>query len=260
MEDAMEDESVMDDSVWHEDAVWRTVQRPVVPRHVVVLLFAGLSALAASGSRTAADEAVGAAAGNRRPYVTGIVGSSIGGNTQRNGSIGGLAAPTLGGDAAIGVAIDRESSPLKGAVRLEFEGRTRPRGGEAGSDVAATDIGQSMAANPGDGIPSAATEWSTMANLWRDVPITEHLGGYAGGGIGAEGGRDAAGDHRSGFTWQVGGGLTYAVNDRITLDAGYRALPSMFGGPSGRGRADLPEGEMLFSVRLYEPFRGWLRH
>lgn len=226
-----------------------------------MLLLAGGLALVASGSRTAADEAVGDAAANRRLYVTGIVGSSIGGSTQRDGSIGGLAAPAIGGDAAIGVAIDRSASPVKGAVRVEFEGRTRPRGGGATEpEVAATDSGQAMAANLRDGVPGSATEWSTMANLWRDVSITEHLGGYAGGGIGAEGGRDAGGDHRSGFTWQVGGGLTYAVNDRITLDAGYRALPSTFGGRSGRGAADLPDGEVLFSVRLYEPFRGWLRH
>ena len=178
----------------------------------------------------------------RRPYVTGIVGSSLGGNAgpAGEGGIGDLATPTVGGDAAIGVAVDRSQSRLKGAARLEFEGRTRSRSGGTG-------VGQGEA---------SAGDWSTMVNVWRDVPITDHLGVYAGGGVGAGGVRGAAGESRSDVTWQAGGGATYALNERVTLDVGYRALPAAFG--AGRSQ-DAPTGELLFSVRLYEPFRGWLR-
>ena len=95
-----------------------------------------------------------------------------------------------------------------------------------------------------------------MANVWRDVPITDHLGLYAGGGVGAGGGRSAAGESRSDFTWQAGGGATYALNNRLSLDVGYRALPAAF---NAGATPDAPAGELLFSVRLYEPFRGWLR-
>jgi len=205
-----------------------------------------LLGLSTDGPIACAGEAAAKTDDGRRLYVTGIVGSSLGGDNGPNGSsgIGDLASPTIGGDAAIGVAIDRSQSHLKGAARLEFEGRTRSRsGGSAG-------VGGESSATDG-----STTSWSTMANVWRDVPITDHLGVYAGGGIGAAGVHGSAGKSGSDLAWQAGGGVTYAVNDRLTLDVGYRALPAAF----DAGRADAPTGEVLFSVRLYEPFRGWLR-
>jgi opacity protein-like surface antigen len=174
---------------------------------------------------------------DRQLYVSGIVGSSlgVGGEPKNHGWIGDLASPTVGGDAALGVSVPRP----KGAVRIELEGRTRPRAPEtATGDEAAS-----------------STDWSTMANLWRDVPITDHLGAYAGGGIGVGGHRDAEANRATGFTWQVGGGVTYAVNDRVTFDVGYRGLPAAFG-DAASGPAT---GELLLSVRLYDPLRGWLR-
>lgn len=174
---------------------------------------------------------------DRQLYVTGIVGSSLGGEGEpkNHGWIGDLASPTVGGDAAVGVSVPRP----RGAVRLELEGRTRPRAPET-TAAAST---------------APSTDWSTMANLWRDVPITDHLGAYAGGGIGVGSFLDAEANRTNGFTWQLGAGVTYAVNDRVTFDVGYRGLPAAFG-DTASGPAT---GELLLSVRLYDPLRGWLR-
>jgi len=213
-----------------------------------VLLSRVLLGLATGGSLATAGEPAPTCEAGRRVYVTGIVGSSLGGDAGPSGKgwIGDLASPTVGGDAAIGVAVDRSQSFLKGATRLEFEGRTRSRSAAGG---------ESSASDPST-MNRSTTSWSTMANVWRDVPITDHLGLYAGGGVGAGGGRSAAGESRSDFTWQAGGGATYALNNRLSLDVGYRALPAAF---NAGATPDAPTGELLFSVRLYEPFRGWLR-
>jgi opacity protein-like surface antigen len=209
-------------------------------------LVLGLPGILLGVSQSSAAETAPAADPDRRLYVTGIVGSSLGGDAGPAGKgwIGDLATPTIGGDAAIGVSIDRSQTFFKGTGRLEFEGRTRSRSG--GSDG----VGGESPATDG-----SSTSWSTMANVWRDVPITDHLGVYAGGGVGAVGVHGSTGKSGSDLAWQVGGGVTYALNDRLTLDVGYRALPAAF----DVGRADAPTGELLFSVRLYEPFRGWLR-
>jgi hypothetical protein len=61
--------------------------------------------------------------------------------------------------------------------------------------------------------------------------------------------------------------VTYAVNERVTFDVGYRfhagrlaaAQDAMPGGRLSAGAAALAGSEVLFSVRLYDPFRGWLK-
>ena len=70
------------------------------------------------------------------------------------------------------------------------------------------------------------------------------------------------------FAWQAGGGATYAFNDRVTLDLGYRFFSL------GSGTADIyitnasgtlqdtvqtqfSASELLLSLRIYEPFRRW---
>lgn len=62
----------------------------------------------------------------------------------------------------------------------------------------------------------------------------------------------------------AGDGVIYAVSDRVTLDLGYRYYGTSFG-----AGCDCPEAaalqnqfiasEMLFAVRIYEPFRSLLR-
>lgn len=182
---------------------------------------------------------------DRTPYVTGMIGSSFSG-----GDAGGLGNTLFTGEGAMGVSVPR---PL-GGVRLEVEGRQRaalsaqrPRPGVGGS--AATHI---------------SGEWTTMANLWRDLDVADHLSLYAGGGLGMGGyslAADAATpDGRSrvtAFAWQAGGGVAYALTDRLTLDVGARFYGLEPGG--AQPSAGPPAAEMLFAVRVADPFRGWLR-
>lgn len=197
-----------------------------------------------------ADATTPAADDSRTTYVAGIIGSSF-----AAGTTGGLGGTLLTGEGALGVSIPR---PL-GAVRLEIEGRqraalsgTRPLG-EASVEQAA--------AAPAT---TVGGEWTTMANVWRDVAVAEHLSVYAGGGLGVGGyaadtdsaGPDAA-RRVTAFGWQAGGGLAYAVTERLTLDVGGR----LYGLEAGTGQpsAGPPAAEMLFAVRIADPFRGWLR-
>jgi opacity protein-like surface antigen len=184
----------------------------------------------------------GGATAERRLYVTGMVGSShaVHGDGGGRGPVaGGLLSGGLPAtDGAVGVAIPRSF----GDVRLEFEGRS---GLAAGSAPDAAQAGES---------------WSVMANAWRDLPITEHLGGYVGGGVGAVGIPGEAGQ-RGGVAAQVGTGLSYAAHERMTFDVGYRfhvATPADGGRLPGNATA-LASSEMLLSVRLYDPFRSWLK-
>ena len=111
-----------------------------------------------------------------------------------------------------------------------------------------------------------------MCNAWRDVSISKKFGLYGGGGIGAGGyrwssdvifGSQAILAHvqATQFAWQAGGGVVYALSDRITLDLGYRfyslnevrfVIPSNGGLYDGQFSAN----ELLFQIRIYEPFRG----
>ncbi|MFM8414784.1 MAG: outer membrane protein [Planctomycetota bacterium] len=155
------------------------------------------------------------------------------------------------GEGAIGVSVPR---PL-GAVRLEVEGRqraalsgTQPRPVAAGAR----------------GAVAIAGEWTTMANVWRDVEVADHLSLYAGGGLGVGGyahDADATGPEKArrvtAFGWQAGGGAAYAVTDRLTLDVGARLYGLGTGGNAST--AVPPAAEMLFAVRIADPFRGWLR-
>jgi opacity protein-like surface antigen len=186
-----------------------------------------------------------AASTERRLYVTGMVGSSLAvhGDAGGRGPVaGGLLAGGLpAGEGAVGVAIPRSF----GDVRLEFEGR---------SGVAAN-------ASRADGPDSPAGEsWSVMANAWRDLPITEHLAGYVGGGVGAVG-IPVEGGQRGGVAAQMGTGLTYAAHERMTFDLGYRfhVAAAADGRPLPGTAAVLASSEMLLSVRIYDPFRSWLK-
>jgi hypothetical protein len=181
------------------------------------------------------------AATGRRPYITGMIGSSLGpiSGAAATGSPGGsFASPVFNGEGAFGVEIPRPA----GAIRIELEGR-------AFDDAFAAASGQ---------------EWSTLANLWRELSIAEDFGVYAGGGLGA-GGFTVAGAAApdgaatvakvSGIAWQAGAGVTYALSDRMTVDVGYRLHglePT-----AGRATGDTTASEVLLSVRIFEPFRGW---
>jgi opacity protein-like surface antigen len=189
-----------------------------------------------------------AAADARTPYVAGMIGSSVAAADKP--ALGGT---LLAGQGALGVSVPRPH----GAVRVELEGRQR-----------AALSGTRPAATAGsDGRPAAATiggEWTTMANVWRDVELADHLTAYAGGGLGIGGyahDADAAGpataSQVTAFGWQAGGGVAYAVTDRLTLDLGGRVYGLEAGGRDPA--AGPPAAEIVFAVRVADPLRGWLR-
>jgi len=227
----------------------------------------GLAALTAAGRATAAeswDEA------GRRPYVSGIVGGSFA--SLASGGVntgGGIPTPNTGvafddlftAGGALGVALDREN----GLLRLEVEGRGRDAFlGQTGSVF-----------SPFQYDVEAKDGWSVTANAWRDFFLGDRWGGYVGGGIGGGGYRLFVADNvatgygsAGGFAWQAGGGLIWEVTDRMTLDLGYRwfaidtlstPLALTDGTPTGNYTSAFGASELLLTVRVYEPFRRWLR-
>ena len=156
-----------------------------------------------------------------------------------------------------------------GQVRLEFEGRYR----------------DGFSINRQEGPLLAELEvidnWSAMVNGWRDFSITDKLGIYGGGGIGAGGyglnfnaGANGlppllyASDRHTEFAWQVGAGVLYALHERITLDLGYRFYSVGLGRTTLNGPitsivkldpvdTGLACNEMLLTLRIYDPFRRW---
>jgi opacity protein-like surface antigen len=204
----------------------------------------------AEGALVAADETEPQqpAADARTPYVAGMIGSSVAAADKP--ALGGT---LLAGQGAVGVSVPRPH----GGVRLELEGRQR----------AALSGTRPLATAGSGGPPAAATiggEWTTMANVWRDLEVAEHLTAYAGGGLGVGGyahDADAAGpaaaSQVTAFGWQAGGGVAYAVTDRLTLDVGGRLYGLEAGGRDPA--AGPPAAEIVFAVRVADPLRGWLR-
>jgi len=216
-----------------------------------------------------ADVAYASSLPDRRFYLTGIVGASFG-TLQSGGfnsaggfeNIGQASDNLFTAGGAAGMAWARSN----GQLRLEVEGRGRD---------ALTGLTNSFApATPIFFYEVRATDgWSVMSNVWRDWNLTPRLGVYGGGGIGAGGYRLTVDDtvvsgsgSVTGFAWQVGVGTTYKLTDRATIDLGYRFFDTMTGGISLQAAGVLPAGsylsnyyasELLLSVRIYEPFRGF---
>ena len=232
-------------------------------------------------TETIADVNTGAdATSTRRFYVTGIVGSSfatltddLAGRYTDSNANGTLF--TAGG--ALGMAFDR---PF-GAIRAEVEGRGRD---SLEDSLAVTEIPLAT----GSGTWVAADSWSTMVNLWRDFSVTDDVDLYVGGGIGAGGSTYRVNGHyqltgirpnyffggpatAQSFAWQAGCGTKWAISERVELDFGYRFFAlgatttpvTRMEGSFFRGTEDIRHafsaGEMLLSVRIYEPFRTWRR-
>lgn len=227
-----------------------------------------------SGEFVLHDVAFRAAADGRRFYVTGILGTSFatlsdpfyGDDRSINGSIF-----TTGGAAGIAWARDN------GQWRFEIEGRGRD------------DLTKSVF----EGLPPlvsadlrwvAADGWSATANVWRDWWIGERWACYLGGGIGGGGYRysldgsldlfgidvDIAGNAQvAALAWQAGGGVVYEFSDRVSFDVGYRFFSlspsqvtyvftsSLLEPRFTIGAHQFAAGELLFSLRVYEPFRRW---
>lgn len=178
------------------------------------------------------DDGEPAALADRRFYVTGMVGSTLGGSTPEPDGAAAAAWPAnanVSGQGAVGVEIPQRI----GTWRVEFEGR-RFAGPVAPRSATAAD-----------------PAWSTTASAWRELPVAGHVSAYAGGGagFGGDGGR-------VGPAWQAGGGLAWAVTDRVTFDVGGRVHGRTPGLPRSAAGS---ESEILFAIRVFEPFRGLAR-
>lgn len=209
--------------------------------------------------------AIDESAADRRFYITGIIGASFA--TLQSGGVnadpflntGRATDSLLTAGAAAGIALDCN----RGLLRMEVEGR--------GRDALSGYTNSFEPPNPTYFYNVRAVDgWSVMANAWRDWDLTDRLGLYGGGGIGAGGYRLTVDDgvvsgygHQAGFAWQVGTGATCQITRRTTLDLGYRffdtvsdSLPLTFGGaPYGNYQSNFYASELLLSVRIYEPFR-----
>ena len=193
-----------------------------------------------------------------RWYVAPILGASWLNLEFPDGDVGySRRLMTAGG--TVGLALQR---PF-GQWRLETEGRYRD----------SFEITQ-----PGiTGALDITGNWTAMANLWRDIPITQKLDMYAGGGLGvggyeftfseSDGGSTASGSSvNTAFAWQMGIGMVYELTKNISLDLGYRyytvedTVTDVTFSPGGTVtpiRQQLDTSELLFQVRIYEPFRCW---
>ncbi len=206
---------------------------------------------------------------SRRFYITGIIGASFGAlqsggiNTEGNFPNTGRATDSLlTAGFAGGMAFDRDN----GLLRLEVEGRGRDALSGTTNSFEPPTPSYFYSVRAADG-------WSVMTNAWRDWYLTDRLGFYGGGGIGAGGYRLSVNDsvvsgygHVGGFAWQAGTGTTFQLTRRTTLDLGYRffdtvsdPLPLTANGsgglPAGSYVSNFYASELLLSIRIYEPFR-----
>lgn len=220
-------------------------------------------------------------AAHRRPeprfYVTGLLGASFVTlddpvyesifDRRMNRSV-----LTSGG--AAGVAVER----WNGLLRLEVEGRGR-------DDVTAA-LSESLGPFGGADFRWAANDgWSALVNVWRDFTVTDQVDLYLGGGVGGGGYRyaldadialfgaplitAASRAQVAAFAWQLGGGAVWNVSDRLAFDVGYRFFSidqanttvdlSLIGTPlpSMLMPQQYTASELLFGLRIYEPFRNW---
>lgn len=189
----------------------------------------------------------------RRWYVSAMMGPSFASLDSPVDSTFSSDETLLAAGGAVGVAFERPN----GRLRIETEGMGR----------STYDAPFKSPLRPDD-YSILTNNWSVMENFWRDLSITDRFGVYGGGGIGAGGyvlGERLFGDlgytvPAGNFAWQAGGGLLLEITNRLTFDVGYRffsidtmqqaedVVPNSF-----------QASELMFSLRLYEPLRGW-RH
>jgi len=202
---------------------------------------------------------------DRRFYLTSILGADFGTLSVGDGPNPTDPLFTTGG--AAGIAFERP----QGWLRTEFEARYRD---PVSLTLREPDLGGTATVTARDG-------WSTMINAWRDLEVTDRVALYLGGGIGGGGytvvfdgnfpalGVGISGSTAvTGFAWQAGGGASWLVTERIALDLGYPWY-AVDGGPATIDVAtpifsfsdsigtNFGASELLFSLRVYEPFRRW---
>ena len=189
----------------------------------------------------------------RRFYLSGMIGPSFANVTSPSDATFASSDTLFNAGGALGLAFEREH----GRLRLEVEGM-----GRSTYDAPFKSPLRPFATTV------LVSNWSVMQNVWRDLMFTERFGVYGGGGIGAGGymlGESLGGttDFTSpdaNFAWQFGGGLLWQLSNRLTFDVGYR----YFHIDTIQQAADVQPNqfaasELMFSLRLYEPFRNWRR-
>ena len=217
--------------------------------------------------------------GQQRFYVTGMLGESFATLAEplyqevSRGSAINRSVFTAGG--AAGIAFERDN----GRLRIEVEGR--------GRDDVTAGINQSLPEEFAANFNWAAADgWSALFNVWRDFSVSEQVDLYFGGGVGGGGyrysmagsvafpGEEAVLSYTgnaqvASFAWQAGGGVIWNLSDRVAFDVGYRFFSidqsptTLTGFIDGvpLGSIVLPQqftaSELLFGLRIYEPFRRW---
>lgn len=215
----------------------------------------------------------------QRFYMTGMLGESFATLAEplyqevSRGSAINRSVFTAGG--AAGIAFERDN----GRLRIEVEGR--------GRDDVTAGVSQSLPEDFTANFKWAAADgWSALFNAWRDFTVSEQVDLYFGGGVGGGGyrysmagsvafpGEGAVLSYSSNaqvasFAWQAGGGVIWNLSDRVAFDVGYRFFsidqsPSTLTGfidGVPLGSIVLPQqftaSELLFGLRIYEPFRRW---
>jgi opacity protein-like surface antigen len=188
---------------------------------------------------------------DRRFYISGMIGPSFANLTSPEAADIAASDTLFNAGGAIGIALERS----RGRLRLEVEGMGR-------SDF------DGLEAN-GDFTLQLTNNWSVITNVWRDFMLTDRFGVYGGGGIGGGGYKlsetvvndpnrffSVAAD--GAFAWQAGGGLLWQVSDRLTFDVGYRYFQiNPLRQEEGIVLNQFSASELMFSLRLYEPFRNW---
>ena len=199
-----------------------------------------------------------------RNYLTGMIGASFANLDITDGE---LLDDKL---FTAGVALGRRYDRCRGALRIEIEGRARENIHEnLASGIVTADL-------------AARGVWSSTVNLWREREISNSFSIYGGGGIGLGGfdnvyrvtgplGNIRVDETNTNFAWQIGTGLTYKVNCRMSLDLGYRFFSIV--GDTARGKftqfgpgssiqivdfdygSQLSTSELLLSFRFDEPFK-----
>ena len=129
-------------------------------------------------------------------------------------------APSLGliADVDTGYAVGGALGLDMGLFRLEVEGTYRD------NDVDSVRFNGIDFQADGD-----LTAWSAMTNFIIDIPVTNQLSAYLGGGIGASGveadfgyGQSTIDDDDVVFAWQLLAGVSYAFTERTEAYVEYR--------------------------------------
>lgn len=216
--------------------------------------------------------------GEQRFYVTGLLGESfatLADPVYQEVVGGGINRSVLTAGGAVGVASERDN----GRLRLEVEGR--------GRDDVTAGFSEAIPGVTANFNWAAADGWSALFNVWRDFTVSEQVDLYFGGGVGGGGYRysmagsltvaggpgpifSVAGNAQvASFAWQAGGGVVWNLSDRVAFDVGYRFFSinespttwttSFNGFPVGSVvlRQQFTASELLFGLRIYEPFRRW---